>query len=270
MAPCTPSTSAAAAIRRGELTPVDLLDQCLARIDRLEDRVRAWVLVDRERARADAVRLTDELKRGTDRGPLHGIPIGVKDIFDVFDWPTAAGSKRWANSYARQDCPAVARLRQAGAVLDRQDGDGRVRRLRPAADAEPVERRPHPRRVEQRVGGGRRVRHVPRGPGHADGRVDHPAGVVLRRVRAQADLRRRQPGGRGPVRPVVRPRGDDRGERPRPGAPDSADPPDPRDAGRARPTTPPGSASRSGRRSDCPAASSTPRPSRRWRPRSAG
>src|SRR5205085_2024561 len=46
-----------------------------------------------------------------------GMPIGVKDLFDVFDWPTAAGSKRWANSYARQDCPAVARLREAGAVL---------------------------------------------------------------------------------------------------------------------------------------------------------
>jgi Asp-tRNA(Asn)/Glu-tRNA(Gln) amidotransferase A subunit family amidase len=109
--------SAGAAMRRGDLTPVDLLEACLARIDRLEERVRAWVLVDRERARADAVRLTDELRKGTDRGPLHGIPVGVKDLFDVFDWPTAAGSKRWAQSYARQDCPAVARLRQAGAVL---------------------------------------------------------------------------------------------------------------------------------------------------------
>lgn len=109
--------SAAAAMRRGELNPVDLLEECLARIDRLEERVRAWVFVDRDRARADAVRLTDELRKGTDRGPLHGIPVGVKDLFDVFDWPTAAGSKRWAQSYARQDCPAVARLRQAGAVL---------------------------------------------------------------------------------------------------------------------------------------------------------
>src|SRR5262245_156932 len=109
--------SAAAAFRQGKLTPVDLFDQCLERIDRLEDRLRAWVLVDRERARTDAVRLTDELKRGTDRGPLHGIPIGVKDLFDVFDWPTAAGSKRWANSYARQDCPVIVRLRSAGAVL---------------------------------------------------------------------------------------------------------------------------------------------------------
>jgi aspartyl-tRNA(Asn)/glutamyl-tRNA(Gln) amidotransferase subunit A len=48
---------------------------------------------------------------------LHGIPIGVKDIFDVFDWPTAAGSKRWANSIARRDCDVVARLRQAGAIF---------------------------------------------------------------------------------------------------------------------------------------------------------
>src|SRR5262245_59050550 len=112
--------SAAAAIRRGAITPVELLDQCLGRIDQLEGRIRAWVLVDRDRARADAVRLTDELKCGTDRGPLHGIPIGAKDLFDVFDWPTAAGSKRWAQSYARQDCPAVARLRNAGAVLMRK------------------------------------------------------------------------------------------------------------------------------------------------------
>lgn len=109
--------SAAAAIRKDNLTPVDLLDQCLTRIDKLEERIRAWVLVDRDRARADAVRLTDEFKRGIDRGPMHGIPIGVKDLFDVFDWPTAAGSKRWAQSYARQDCPVIARLRQAGAVL---------------------------------------------------------------------------------------------------------------------------------------------------------
>ncbi len=109
--------SAASAIRKGELTPVDLLDQCLARIDQLEERIRAWVFVDRDRARADAVRLTDELKAGLDRGPLHGIPLGVKDLFDVFDWPTAGGSKRWAKSDARQDCPAIAKLRQAGAVF---------------------------------------------------------------------------------------------------------------------------------------------------------
>lgn len=110
-------TSAAEAIRQGKLTPVDLLERCLERVNQLEERIRAWVFVDKERARADAVRMTDELKKGIDRGPLHGIPVGVKDLFDVFDWPTAAGSKRWANSYARQDCTVVTRLREAGAVL---------------------------------------------------------------------------------------------------------------------------------------------------------
>jgi aspartyl-tRNA(Asn)/glutamyl-tRNA(Gln) amidotransferase subunit A len=109
--------AAAADIRTGRLSPVDLLESCLERIDRLEERLRAWVLVDRDGARAEAKRLTDELKRGQYRGPLHGIPIGIKDIFDVFDWPTAAGSRLWATSVARQDAPVVRKLREAGAVL---------------------------------------------------------------------------------------------------------------------------------------------------------
>src|SRR3954468_2244140 len=115
----TPLTihEAAAAIRAGSLTPVDLLEQCLERIDRYEPQVRAWVLVDRGGAREQALRLTDELKKGQHRGPLHGIPIGVKDIIDVFDLPTGCGSKLWANSIARQDATVVKRLRQAGAVI---------------------------------------------------------------------------------------------------------------------------------------------------------
>jgi aspartyl-tRNA(Asn)/glutamyl-tRNA(Gln) amidotransferase subunit A len=109
--------AAAAQVRQGRLSPVELLDECLRRIDRLEDRVRAWVLVDRDGARADAERRAAEVKRGQWRGPLHGIPIGVKDIIDVFDWPTAAGSRLWKQSIARQDAPVVRKLRQAGAVL---------------------------------------------------------------------------------------------------------------------------------------------------------
>jgi aspartyl-tRNA(Asn)/glutamyl-tRNA(Gln) amidotransferase subunit A len=109
--------AAAADVRAGRVSPVDLLEACLERIDRLDERVRAWVLVDRDGARAEAERLTDELRRGHSRGPLHGMPIGIKDIFDVFDWPTAAGSRLWAQSIARQDATVVHRLRQAGAVF---------------------------------------------------------------------------------------------------------------------------------------------------------
>jgi Asp-tRNA(Asn)/Glu-tRNA(Gln) amidotransferase A subunit family amidase len=110
-------TDAAGFIRRGELTPVELLDQCLARVDRYEDRVRAWVYIDRDGAREQAERLTAELKQNNYRGPLHGIPVGIKDIIDVFDMPTGCGSKLWANSYARRDATVVERLRQAGAVI---------------------------------------------------------------------------------------------------------------------------------------------------------
>jgi Asp-tRNA(Asn)/Glu-tRNA(Gln) amidotransferase A subunit family amidase len=108
---------AAEAIRAKRLTPIDLLDQCLDNIAKHEERVRAWVFVAREEAREQAKALTKEFERGQYRGPLHGIPIGVKDIFDVFDWPTAAGSKLWAKSVARKDSTAVERLRQAGAVF---------------------------------------------------------------------------------------------------------------------------------------------------------
>jgi aspartyl-tRNA(Asn)/glutamyl-tRNA(Gln) amidotransferase subunit A len=61
--------------------------------------------------------MAQELRKGPWRGPLHGIPIGIKDIFDMFDWPTAAGSRLWQNSIARQDATVVDRLRRAGAVL---------------------------------------------------------------------------------------------------------------------------------------------------------
>jgi aspartyl-tRNA(Asn)/glutamyl-tRNA(Gln) amidotransferase subunit A len=108
---------AAEQLRHGEITPVDLLERCLVQIDRYEANIRAWVFVDREGARAEAERRTAELRQGQRRGPLHGIPIGVKDIFDVFDWPTSAGSRLWGQSIARRDATVVQRLRTAGAVF---------------------------------------------------------------------------------------------------------------------------------------------------------
>ncbi|WP_439623114.1 amidase [Gemmata sp.] len=113
----TTITAAAGFIRTGDLTPVELLDQCVARIERYEDRVHAWAYLDLEGAREQAERLTAELKTGQNRGPLHGVPVGIKDIIDVFDMPTGCGSKGWANSYARRDATCVERLRQSGAII---------------------------------------------------------------------------------------------------------------------------------------------------------
>jgi Asp-tRNA(Asn)/Glu-tRNA(Gln) amidotransferase A subunit family amidase len=108
---------AAEAIKGRRVSPIDLVEQCFAAIDRWEPHVHAWVFVDRDYALAEAQRLTVELEKNRYRGPLHGIPIGVKDIYDVFDWPTACGSKLWANSIARQDAPVIASLREAGAIF---------------------------------------------------------------------------------------------------------------------------------------------------------
>jgi aspartyl-tRNA(Asn)/glutamyl-tRNA(Gln) amidotransferase subunit A len=109
--------AATEALRRNRLSPLDLLDACREQHRKYEPTVRAWVFVDWDDARAQAQARAEELQRGYDRGPLHGIPLGIKDIYDIFDWPTAAGSKLWAGAVARQEATVVQRLRQAGAVV---------------------------------------------------------------------------------------------------------------------------------------------------------
>ena len=103
-------------LREG-LSCVEVLTACFDQVDRWEPRVHAWVVLDREGAIEQARALEEELRSGKDRGPLHGIPIGIKDIINVKGLPTACGSKRWANRVAEDDAEVVARLREAGAVI---------------------------------------------------------------------------------------------------------------------------------------------------------
>ncbi len=101
----------------GRTSCLEILERCLAQVNEWEPKVHAWVILDRERARAQALSLDAELKAGHDRGPLHGIPVGIKDIVDVAGLPTACGAKRWANNVADRDAVIVASLRSAGAVI---------------------------------------------------------------------------------------------------------------------------------------------------------
>jgi Asp-tRNA(Asn)/Glu-tRNA(Gln) amidotransferase A subunit family amidase len=107
--------AAAAAIARGDTTSGALTRHLIDRVDGTDGDLRAWVVVDRERALADA-RARDAAPAGA-RGPLHGVPLGIKDIFDVAGLPTRAGFEPFANRVAAEDCTVVARLRAAGAVI---------------------------------------------------------------------------------------------------------------------------------------------------------
>ncbi|MFO0910355.1 MAG: amidase [Isosphaeraceae bacterium] len=104
-------------LREGQLTCASILEHCFQQIDRWDDRVHAWVVVDRAGAMKQARDLDRELKEGRDRGPLHGIPVGIKDIIDVAGLPTAAGFRPWERRVAENDAAVVAALRAAGAVI---------------------------------------------------------------------------------------------------------------------------------------------------------
>jgi Asp-tRNA(Asn)/Glu-tRNA(Gln) amidotransferase A subunit family amidase len=104
-------------LRLGEVTCVDILNACLEQVDKWEPKVHAWVVLDRAGAMEQARALDEELPAGKDRGPLHGIPIGVKDIIDVRGLPTGCGAKRWADSIASSDFEFVSHLRANGAVI---------------------------------------------------------------------------------------------------------------------------------------------------------
>lgn len=104
-------------LRTGELTSVELTRLYLERIRRLDPRLKAVVTVTEGRALAAAERADRELASGTDRGPLHGLPWGAKDLFDTADIRTTWGAEPWSDRVPTADAAVVRRLDEAGAVL---------------------------------------------------------------------------------------------------------------------------------------------------------
>jgi aspartyl-tRNA(Asn)/glutamyl-tRNA(Gln) amidotransferase subunit A len=104
-------------IRAREISPAELTRDCLARIERLNPKLNAFITVLAESALDQARRAEQEIFRGQYRGPLHGIPIGLKDIIDTADARTTAGSALFKNRTPAEDAEVVRRLRAAGAVI---------------------------------------------------------------------------------------------------------------------------------------------------------
>ena len=108
---------AAREIREGRLTSEEMVQACLERIRALEPKVEAWQFLDEGHALAQA-RACDERKRsGEPIGPLHGVPVGVKDIIDTADMPTENGTVLHKGRTPREDAAVVKMLRAAGAVI---------------------------------------------------------------------------------------------------------------------------------------------------------
>lgn len=112
-----PAHVAVAGIKCGRLSSFDLTRSCLDRIEARDASVGAWCHLDRDDALAQA-RLADERRRaGADLGPLHGLPVGIKDVFDTCDMPSEYGSPSLKGRRPATDADAVGLLRAAGAVI---------------------------------------------------------------------------------------------------------------------------------------------------------
>lgn len=113
-----PASRAVALIRRRALSPVEYVDAVLAAVEREQPRLNCFVAITGEEARAAARKAEDAVMKGEALGPLHGVPMGIKDLVDVAGVPTRHGSKIFQeNPPAPADDVLVARLRAAGAII---------------------------------------------------------------------------------------------------------------------------------------------------------
>ena len=103
-------------IKSGDTTSAVLVEQCIESIESSDHDIHAWVDFDKDLALQQSVKLDDIRKKGQPVGALHGIPVGVKDIYDTADFPTCYGSEIHTGRQPDQDCAVVEKLKEAGAV----------------------------------------------------------------------------------------------------------------------------------------------------------
>src|ERR1700689_2187885 len=104
-------------LRRKEISPVEVARECLDRIEKLDPTLNAFITVMAESALAEARAAEAEISRGAWRGPLHGIPVALKDLIDTAGVRTTAASALYQDRVPTEDAEVVRRLRRAGAVI---------------------------------------------------------------------------------------------------------------------------------------------------------
>lgn len=111
------ATEAVQAIASGHLSSVDLVKSCLAQIADTDASIKAWAYLDPESALAQAAECDRIRKAGLGTGPLHGLPVGLKDVIDTRDMPTQRGTDIFKDRQPEKDARLVERLRESGAVI---------------------------------------------------------------------------------------------------------------------------------------------------------
>ncbi len=133
------ATEAALGIRNGEFSSQDLVGACLKRIDELEPTLGAWAYLDPDHALQLARGADESRASGAGTGPLHGVPVGVKDIFDTRDMPTECGTPVFAGRQPNVDAQAVSLLREAGAIVIGKTVTTEVAAYAPGKTANPID-----------------------------------------------------------------------------------------------------------------------------------
>jgi len=110
-------SQAAREIREKKLSPVALAQDLLNRIEATDEALKAWVTIDREEVLTNAKQREEEAQQGNIRGPLHGVPVGLKDIFYTAGMKTTAGSKVYADFVPEFDATSVAKIKGAGGII---------------------------------------------------------------------------------------------------------------------------------------------------------
>jgi Asp-tRNA(Asn)/Glu-tRNA(Gln) amidotransferase A subunit family amidase len=111
------ASEAARLIRDGAISSEQLVEACLARVREIDTEIQAWAFLDPDYALAQARAADDWRLEGRPTGPLHGVPLGIKDIFDTADMPTENGSVLCAGRTPSRDATVISMLRAAGAVI---------------------------------------------------------------------------------------------------------------------------------------------------------